>query len=598
MKKYSAEELYQLLLQSNDGAVFFGRRERERVLSEPLIAKRVEELIEDGERFRGHRTMEIPFSAFKRFETDGNRTEYEYAEYGYFIRRKKLTTYAVLSWLFGKEDDISELEDVIFAICNEYTWVLPAHLRGTALSRLQTDLHSIDLFAAETGAALAEILSILGDKLSPIITLRVKRELKSRILDIADADFRWNNGAMKNNWVSVCNGCVGIAAVYAEDDTKRLSEILASSINALEYFYASITEDGVCSEGVGYWTYGFGFFTYFADILKRRTDGKIDLFNNEKMRRCAEFFGKCFLAGGTTVDFADMWDERLFVTLPGLSCYLKKVYPDSMLPPLGKLDFTYPESYRARFTRDFREFVWVESDMLQSASEPSGTYIFPVSEWYISTADNGVSIAAKGGHNAEPHNHNDVGSFTFYKNGMRAFADLGASEYVKDYFGEKRYTFFNPSSASHNVPVINGEFQKAGREFKAEKVIITEDGISMDIASAYGVDVLSSLVRTLEFDRTGGVLTVTDKYVFAEAGASVSERFVSPIAPNIENGEVKITDGKTSASLFFDSDVLTPRLSTESFRRHDGSGEYVKVYVIDLEATVNTSEAMFRFIIK
>ena len=94
------------------------------------------------------------------------------------------------------------------------------------------------------------------------------------------------------------------------------------------------------------------------------------------------------------------------------------------------------------------------------------------------------------------------------------------------------------------------------------------------------------------------LLRLTDKYVFAEAGASVSERFVSPIAPNIENGEVKITDGKTSASLFFDSDVFTPMLSTESFRRHDGSGEYVKVYVIDLEATVNTSEATFRFIIK
>ncbi len=583
MKKYTSEELYEILRTTADAKYEFDKKDRDRVLENPLLKERIAQLVEDGERFRGHRTMEIPFSAFKRFEIDGNRTDFEYSEYGYFIRRKKLTTYAILSWLYEKEEDIRELEDIIFAICNEYTWALPAHLHGTGLSRLQSDGYEIDLFASECAASLAEILSLLGDKLSPIIKKRILHEIKVRILDIADSDFRWNNGTLHSNWVSVCNGNCGIAAIYAENDTVRLSEILSSCINSLEYFWDSFTDDGVCSEGVGYWTYGFGFFTYFADILKKRTGGKIDLFDDEKARLCAEFYGKCFFTEGNTVSFADMWDERLFAALPGLSCYLKNIYADSYLPHPKKLDFSYPQNYRARFIRDLREFLWVDERVLSSAKELRETFIFPTSQWYISTSENGVSIAAKGGHNAEAHNHNDVGSFTLFKNGVRAIDDFGACEYVKDYFREKRYSFFNTSSASHNVPVINGNFQKNGRDFAAKDVVIREDGMRMDIAGAYGEESLQRLVRDLAFDKKSGKLILTDEYEFSKSDAvDVSERFVSLYEPKIHDGFAYFGNGEEGITLRYDSNSLIPEISKDTFRRHDGSGEIITAYILDL----------------
>lgn len=48
-------------------------------------------------------------------------------------------------------------------------------------------------------------------------------------------------------------------------------------------------------------------------------------------------------------------------------------------------------------------------------------------------------MAAKGGNNGEPHNHNDVGSFFYLVGDEMLLTDLGAGEYTKEYFHEGRY---------------------------------------------------------------------------------------------------------------------------------------------------------------
>ena len=42
-----------------------------------------------------------------------------------------------------------------------------------------------------------------------------------------------------------------------------------------------------CMEGLGYFTYGMTYYTGFADMLYRYTDGAIDLMEDEKCRRIA-----------------------------------------------------------------------------------------------------------------------------------------------------------------------------------------------------------------------------------------------------------------------------------------------------------------------
>ena len=88
--------------------------------------------------------------------------------------------------------------------------------------------------------------------------------------------------------------------------------------------------------------------------------------------------------------------------------------------------------------------------------------------------DSGFLVTAKGGHNAESHNHNDVGVFSVYLDNQPVIVDPGKRIYVMGSFTEKRYTpeHWNHTSSHHNLPVFNGVEQQAGRGFRATAVAV------------------------------------------------------------------------------------------------------------------------------
>ena len=65
----------------------------------------------------------------------------------------------------------------------------------------------------------------------------------------------------------------------------------------------------------------------------------------------------------------------------------------------------------------------------------------------------------KGGHNAEMHNHNDVGSYTVVIGDQPVLADPGTEIYTKRTFTEHRYDSPVLNSYGHPVPVIGGQLQ-------------------------------------------------------------------------------------------------------------------------------------------
>lgn len=583
MNKYSLDQVRQILEETKDTNICFGENDRQRVLSNPNLTKKLEMLRNAGDELRGTPIYELRYSAFKRYHTDGNRTEYESDPTdGYFIRRRKLTVFAILAWLYEKQEDIDYLQDILWAICTEFTWSLPAHLPSYTDSpddycnMAQT---RIDLFASETASGIAETLSLVGNKLDAPVRQLCEREIKRRVLNNYNYEFGIRPTA---NWICVCNGGCGIAALYCEKDPYELARIITDCINALpKYCNTAVTSDGACSEGLGYWAYGMGFYTYFADLLYRRTAGRINLFEDPKIHALASFFCNGVFPKGQYVSFADMWGKTIFYALPGLLCKLKEIYPETELCGYELMDFTFPEILRLRFARELREFVWVSKDLESIVTENYGTHIYPDSQLYISTSKNNISIAAKGGNNGEDHNHNDVGSFMLVKDGVRILDDIGASEYVKGYFGENRYSHFAPSSLSHNLPVIDGKGQSGGKEFAAKNVIIAEDSFSADIAGAYGMDKLLSLTRKIDFDKVCGKTVITDTFNFAKAPQSLSERFVTPTKPKISEGEIVFGDGGRFMTMRYDPEKLEPTLSTVTDIRHDITEERI-TYIVDL----------------
>ncbi|MBL8992385.1 MAG: heparinase II/III family protein [Spirochaetia bacterium] len=82
----------------------------------------------------------------------------------------------------------------------------------------------------------------------------------------------------------------------------------------------------------------------------------------------------------------------------------------------------------------------------------------------------GLFFAAKGGHNAESHNHNDVGSFVLYSDGKPGLIDIGVETYTQKTFSPERYSLWAMRSGYHNLPTVNGVEESAGRSFSASNL--------------------------------------------------------------------------------------------------------------------------------
>lgn len=147
---------------------------------------------------------------------------------------------------------------------------------------------AIDLFASETAFALAEISHILSDKLDKTIVERIKYEVYRRVLKpyLSGRKNSWD--CLENNWSAVCAGSVGSAFLYFGTD-EEIQTVLPRIKETLEYYLKGFGDDGACVEGINYWAYGFGYFTYFAQLLYQYSDGKDNLFDIKKVENIAVF---------------------------------------------------------------------------------------------------------------------------------------------------------------------------------------------------------------------------------------------------------------------------------------------------------------------
>ena len=176
----------------------FWRTVREDELYRPLV----DDVLSLWER---EGTADIPslsYSAYRRFVFDGDRKTYEAP---YFQRRRVLGVSAILSLIYPERQEyLVRLMDVIYAICDEYTWCLPAHQTELGVNNNR----HIDLFAAETSMALAEIYTLLGDRMEPLIGDRIRVEIDRRIVDsYRETRFLWEKTPI--NWAAVCACSVG-----------------------------------------------------------------------------------------------------------------------------------------------------------------------------------------------------------------------------------------------------------------------------------------------------------------------------------------------------------------------------------------------------
>lgn len=217
----------------------------------------------------------------------------------------QLIAAAGMYFIYREKSYLQRLEDVIWAICDEYTWSVPAHVPwDKGFEAVPTH---IDLFAAETGFALSEISSLLADVLHPRVFSRAKDAIQTRIIrSFEENSFHWEK--LEMNWSAVCAGSVGAFYVFVSE---RFEAVKPRLLSAMDCFLRGFGSDGCCREGMSYWNYGFGFFTYFSDLLYQFSDGAEDLFADQRARRAAQFQQAAFLNPTTCISFC-----RLCTAMP------------------------------------------------------------------------------------------------------------------------------------------------------------------------------------------------------------------------------------------------------------------------------------------
>lgn len=527
---------------------------------------------------------------YASFRRTGVRLPFERV---YFERRRRLAR-AAAGLLLSAPDDpwrerlLRSLTDKFTAVFEEVSWALPAHVNWHNDDRSGKEPLQIDLFAAETANLMAEMLDLFGAVLPAALQERVRARLQRDIFrNFVDrhAEFHWPK--VTHNWNAVCHQGVLGAALSQLDDPALLARMLFLARRSLPLFLGGFAKDGGCSEGIGYWSYGFGWFVRLNEQLEMRTGGRLSLFDGDAhVRRIARFGPGMALAGGKLVNFSDNGAEG---GLPAsLLSYLGRRLRDADCARAAREGFRRlaAEGLDAHAERcDFfclgRLFLDCPAEAPSAATGaalPKDRFLPDLAVMVAHGRDRKGRLwdfAAKAGHNDEHHNHNDCGGWLLNVDGVRLVAEIGAPEYTKGFFGPERYTFLAARTLGHSLPLINGREQAAGREFSSRivshRLTPSRADLEIDVTAAYPKDAgCRRFVRSFRFDKKAGALTVRDAFRL-DAPFAVESGLVSLLPIRIARGIATIRSDRLTLDIRPDPGTKLARVETHAYRAHEGA---------------------------
>ena len=458
---------------------------------------------------------DAPDELYLEFSQNGNRSHYQ------DHLSKRMGGYAhlyVAECLENKGRFIPKIVEYVDAFCAMKSWTLPAH--DGPLSCFKGDPH-VDLMCGHIALMLAFSYDWLGDRLPAATRAKIYAEVDRRALkphlDHARGVRKvyghwWFHGG--NNWNSVCNACIVRTALAMVEDRRLRAEFVAIAEETVPFALNGYTPDGYCSEGMGYWNYGYGHHLEMGLSLRAATGGKLDLFKDPKCKEVMKYAYGFQVQDGRSPHFADGGGNAG----PSYLALGRQIWPDLVNDAALK----YPLLGSGVQVFSLRAFGQEPAPVAPTMNVLPIRSWFPDAQVLISRVHHPdrtmhMGIAFKGGHNAELHNHNDVGTYYVMLDGTEMMGDPGGETYTRRTFSKDRYVSKVLNSYGHPVPVVGGELQKTGRT-AAAKVLRTEftdakDLIEIEYADAYPVKTLKSLVRTMTFDRVADQITITDKIV-------------------------------------------------------------------------------------
>ncbi len=569
------------------------------VCAPPITQNRLRE-IAPGLRERALADLDRPWpqtraSDYSRYFRDGDRSAYETTVRA---RHERLSRAVVMAMAADSERDrtawLDEVADGVMVFCEQSTWCWAAHddvrsRRGHMLPDVTSPF--LDLGAGEVAAQLAWVDLALGDALDdrfPGLRERIRLEAAERVFDpfLGRRDWHWLglNGDV-HNWNPWIHGNVIVAACALADAAATRARIVALSIDGIDRYLASLPVDGAIDEGYAYWWNGAARALEALETLEIATGGRLAATGLDLVPALLRFPLGMHVAGPWYVNFADA-PARLLHPVPwrtlahwgriaGQDAVVAHAHEQAAaLEPAGETVGL------GRLLSALADANWPPAPARAPAAEPPSLWLGSVGVMVArSDGERVMVVAAKGGHNAEHHNHKDVGSFIVAVDGRPVLVDAGQPTYTAQTFGPDRYSIRAMQSGWHCAPGPWGLEQALGRDAAAATQFHDDGSIAettFDLSAAYPLPDGSRWTRTVRLRRADGVAVIEDTWLLPRVDPSPYD---GVLIHHLLHGEVVITG--PSSAVVHPPDSSPDRRSVEL--RWDGAAVQMRVEMWALE---------------
>jgi Heparinase II/III-like protein len=520
----------------------------DRVAWDGLRAETQASFLASGEKYLHYKWPEMPATIFLEYARMGNRTDYE------SIRGARLGALQALVYAECVENKGRFLDDItngIWAICEQSFWGVPAHLyiQKADLGLPDPNDPIVDLFAAQTSAALASAVYVLDntlDTVSPLIRERVYVEAERRILNpLLAQNFMWMGlpgGKQRHDlpWIEVPEGQVQpvnnwdawicwnwlTTALFVDRKEERRAQGIQKAMVCLDKFINTYPDDGGCEEGPGYWNVAAGAMFDGLELLYSSTAGAVDIYRNPLITQMGLYMNRVHVAGNYYLNQGDaspvihldadkMYRFGRRLKNQDLIALAVSSIPPAYLPSTLPAIFTETElraqpPATARLLRD----TWLPDSCIMAARRKA-------------ESTEGLYLACIAADNGKSHSHNDTGNFWVYSQGLPVLIDLGQETYQKKSFDAHRYEIPSTQSSFHNLPDIGNVQQGVGPMFRATDIAYTADDrsaqLGMELAHAYPPQShLKSWRRTVTLDRASNRVEISDNYFLSEPVSDIT----------------------------------------------------------------------------
>jgi len=504
---------------------------------------------------------------YLEFSKNGNRTRYQAP---YYERLERLNHFTIAECLEGEGRFVPEVERYLKAMLSERVWTLPAHDRS--LNHWKGKQDNVDLFSSERAWAIALTVRLLEDRLNPELVAEAKNQVRDRVIRpylVCAKDGKEHGEGFwwiynEYNWNRVCHaGCVS-AALLVCDSREERAEAIAFAEESIGIYLRGFGDSGYCSEGMGYWNYGFGNHLLLALNVRAATGGKVNFLADAANARAAAFAVNDQLdATGTSPTFADGGGDPFGCLLD--LCY--REWPKAFASAYANrslMEFGGTSSWPAAAmlaVRAFQPAISVSDPVklpLRSVFDEAGVFL-------LRSGDDAFAVAVKGRNIGESHFHADAGSYIIDLGGKIIAGDVGGEVYTSRTFSPQRFVSPVLNSYGHPVPVVAGALQATDERRECARIVKTEfteakDRVVIDLTGVYPEAIgLRHLERTFTFDRQAKTFTVHDWVKFDRPSA-----FESPLvtkSPDAIQGRVKV-DAKGGEWELKEDEVENPGLPT------------------------------------